>query len=134
MNRAEPRLQRKLLAWLLGPLLLLLVLDTVAAYWASQRFANLAYDRALHEIAREIVLHVKPGPERPRLELSETAANILLTDAQDRLFFRVDGADGTMLGGDAQLPAPPSRSRADGEPRFYEDRFRGESVRMISAQ
>jgi two-component system sensor histidine kinase TctE len=134
MNKAEPRLQRKLLAWLLGPLLLLLVLDAVAAYWASQRFVNLAYDRALHEIAREIVLHVKPGPERPRLELSETAANILLMDAQDRLFFRVDGADGTMLGGDAQLPAPSSRPRANGEPRFYEDRLRGEPVRMISAQ
>ena len=47
MQRTEPRLQRKLLAWLLGPLLLLLVLDTAAAYWVSQRFANLAYDRAL---------------------------------------------------------------------------------------
>ena len=61
MRKTEPR-QRKLLAWLLGPLLILLVLDTMAAYWVSLRFANLAYDRALHEIAREIVLHVK----RPR--------------------------------------------------------------------
>ena len=54
-----PRLQRKLLAWLLGPLALLLVLDTGAAYWNSLRFSNLAYDRALHEIGREIGLHVK---------------------------------------------------------------------------
>jgi two-component system sensor histidine kinase TctE len=134
MRKAEPRLQRKLLAWLLGPLLLLLVLDTVAAYWASQRFANLAYDRALHEIAREIVLHIKPGADRPRLELSETAASILLTDAQDRLFFRVDHADGTMLGGDAQLPPPAPRTRGNGEPRFYESSLRGEPVRMISTQ
>ena len=78
MRRTEPRLQRKLLAWLLGPLLLLLVLDTAAAWGVSLRFANLAYDRALHEIAREIVLHVRPANGRPRLELSDAAANILL--------------------------------------------------------
>ncbi|MEJ5990934.1 sensor histidine kinase N-terminal domain-containing protein [Ramlibacter sp. PS3R-8] len=134
MSKAEPRLQRKLLAWLLGPLLLLLVLDTIAAYWSSHRFVNLAYDRALHEIAREIVMHVKPGAPRPRLELSDTAANILLTDAQDRLFFRVDDADGAMLGGDAQLPPPPARTRSHGEPRFYEGALRGEPVRLVAAR
>jgi two-component system, OmpR family, sensor histidine kinase TctE len=133
MQRTEPRLQRKLLAWLLGPLLLLLVLDTAAAYWVSQRFANLAYDRALHEIAREIVLHVKPGAARPRLELSDTAANILLMDAQDHLFFRVDAADGTLLGGDETLPLAPVVQKA-GEPRFYPDEVRGQPVRMIAAQ
>ena len=133
MQRTEPRLQRKLLAWLLGPLLLLLVLDTAAAYWASQRFANLAYDRALHEIAREIVLHVKPGDARPRLELSDTAANILLTDAQDRLFFRVDAADGTLLGGDEAI-ALSTAAQKPGEPRFYPDEVRGQPVRMIAAR
>jgi two-component system, OmpR family, sensor histidine kinase TctE len=134
MQRTEPRLQRKLLAWLLGPLLLLLVLDTAAAYWASQRFANLAYDRALHEIAREIVLHVKPGEPRPRLELSQTAANILLMDAQDRLYFRVDAADGTLLGGDDAVPLANGAASATGEARFYPDQVRGEPVRMIAAR
>ena len=32
---------------------------------------------------------------------------MLLKDAQDRLFFRVDAADGSLLGGDATLPSPP---------------------------
>jgi two-component system sensor histidine kinase TctE len=134
MPGTEPRLQRKLLAWLLGPLLLLLVLDTAAAYWVSQRFANLAYDRALHEIAREIVLYVKPGAGGPRLELSQTAADILLTDAQDQLFFRVDAADGTLLGGDGAVPPAPAAARDNGEPRFYEDQVHGQPVRMIAAR
>ena len=55
----EPRLQRKLLAWLLGPLAALLVLDTAVAYWNTVRVSDLAYDRALYEIGREIVLHVR---------------------------------------------------------------------------
>jgi two-component system sensor histidine kinase TctE len=132
MPRTEPRLQRKLLAWLLGPLLLLLVLDTAAAYWVSLRFANLAYDRALHEIAREIVLHVRAGEGgRPRLDLSPSAASILLTDPQDRLFFRVRAADGTVLGGDPALPRPRLRGS---EPRFYQDHVQGEPVRMVAAR
>jgi len=134
MPKTEPRLQRKLLAWLLGPLLILLVLDTAAAYWVSLRFANLAYDRALHEIAREIVLHVRPGQGRPRLELTDAAASILLMDAQDRLFFRVDGPDGALLGGDPSLMRAAPAPRDGIEPRFYQDQVRGEPVRMIAAR
>jgi two-component system sensor histidine kinase TctE len=134
VRKLEPRLQRKLLAWLLGPLIVLLVLDTATAYWVSLRFANLAYDRALHEIAREIVLHVEAARARPRLELSDAAANVLLMDAQDRLYFRVDAADGTMLGGDAALPAPPAPVRGRPEPRFYGDQLHGEPVRMVAAR
>ena len=128
----EPRLQRKLLAWLLGPLAVLLVLDTGAAYWNSLRFANLAYDRALHEIGREIALHVKIDGERPRLELSDAAANILFLDPDDRLFYRVVGDDGAQLGGDAQLP-PPRNARPAAAPLFYRDAVRGEPVRMMVA-
>jgi two-component system sensor histidine kinase TctE len=133
VRRSEPRLQRKLLAWLLGPLLVLLVLDAVAAYWTSKRFSNLAYDRALQEIAREIVLHARRGEPRPRLELSQAAAAILLTDAQDRLFFRVDAADGTPIGGDPSLPlARLAAGRS--EPLFYPETVKGEPVRMVAAR
>jgi len=131
MRKAEPRLQRKLLAWLLGPLAILLVLDSAAAYWNSLRFSNLAYDRALHEIGREIALHVKLDGTRPRLELSEAAANILLLDQEDRLFYRVAGEDGASLGGDAQLP--PARIDKNAKPDFYGDEVHGEPVRMMVA-
>jgi len=133
MRKPEPRLRRKLLAWLLGPLVVLLVLDTGAAYWNSLRFSDLAYDRALYEIGREIVLHVKlDDGTRPRLDLSEAARNILLLDQEDLLFYRVVGEDGAMLGGDAELP-PPQRAGEPGKPRVYRDTVRGEPVRMLVA-
>jgi len=131
MRRSEPRLQRKLLAWLLGPLAVLLVLDTGAAYWNSLRFANLAYDRALHEIGREIALHVRVEGEQARLELSEAAARILFVEPDDRLFYRVVDAQGTALGGDAQLPPP--RNAAAAGPDFYGAQVNGEPVRMMVA-
>ena len=132
MRKPEPRLQRKLLAWLLGPLAVLLVLDTGAAYWNSLRFSNLAYDRALYEIGREIVLHVKLEGLQPRLDLSEAARNILLLDQEDLLFYRVASKDGKALGGDAEMPAPP-RAADPARPRFYRDTVRGEPVRMLVA-
>lgn len=89
MPSPEPRLQRKLLAWLLGPLAVLLVLDSGAAWWNALRFSNLAHDRALVETAREIGLHVQLEQGQPRLRLSQSAADILLRDADDTLYFRV---------------------------------------------
>ncbi len=132
MRRPEPRLQSKLLAWLLGPLTLLLLLDAGIAYWNSVRFSNLAYDRALHEIGREIVLHVHADGARPRLDLSEAAANILLLDPDDLLFYRVFDSDGRPLGGDADLPPPPLLALG-AKPHFYGAELRGQPVRMMVA-
>ncbi|MDB5861259.1 MAG: histidine kinase [Ramlibacter sp.] len=133
MRRPEPRLQRKLLAWLLGPLFILLVLDTAAAYWTSLRFSHVAYDRALHEIAREVVLHVKPGTPQPRLELTESAEKVLLLDQEDRLYYRLAAQDGTPLGGDSNLPAPGPGLPRNGQPHFYGATLHGQEVRMVAA-
>ncbi|MDT4888860.1 hypothetical protein FQZ97_1254800 [compost metagenome] len=73
---------------------------------------------------------MRPGTPLPRLELSEAVAKVLLTDAQDRLFFRVDAADGTLIGGDPAVP----RAAAGAAPRFFGDRVHGEDVRMVVAR
>jgi two-component system sensor histidine kinase TctE len=129
MAQREPQLQRQLLKWLLVPLLALLVLDTVVMYWTSLNFSNLAHDRSLHEIGREIVLHVKPDARGPRLELTPAAEQILLTDPQDRLFFKLSTEAGAVVGGDPALAVPPPALSKDGKPLYYGARLRGEEVR-----
>ena len=132
MRKPEPRLQRKLLAWLLGPLALLLVLDTGVAYWNSVRFSDLAYDRALYELGREIALHVRAEAEGPRLDLSDAAGNVLLQDPEDLIFYRVFGADGRTLGGNATMAAVPGHG--DVAPRFFGTEVDGKPVRMMVAR
>ena len=132
MNPSDLRLQRKLLAWLLSPLLALLVLDTAVTWWSSRHLSNLAYDRSLQEIAREIVLDVNPGAGGPQLELTQAAERILLIDPDDRLFFRVTAEDGRALGGDPSFAAPPATLRKGGPAVYYDAVLQGEPVRALA--
>lgn len=133
MHPAEPRLQRKLLAWLLGPLLALLVLDTAFTYWSSLRFSNLAHDRSLHEIAREVMLHVRSGSAGPKLEISPAAERMLLVDQDDRVFYKVTSDSGDVIGGDASIPAPGAPAARGDRPSFYGGELHGVPVRVVAA-
>jgi two-component system, OmpR family, sensor histidine kinase TctE len=132
MRTPDPALQRKLLGWLLPPLLVLLVLDTAYSYWSSRNFAHLAYDRALHEIGREIALHVKPQAGQARLELSAAAQRILLDDPDDTLYFRISGNDGRTVGGFEAFPPPPAPPATGGRPVYYGAEIGGQAVRAAA--
>ncbi len=132
-RRPEPALRRTLLRWLLAPLMALLLLDGVVAYWSSLRAADLAHDRSLNELARELALHVAPGADGPRLALTPAAERILLVDEEDRIAFRISDLAGRPLGGDAGLPLPTPMPEAGAPPRFYADRLQGEDVRVVAA-
>ncbi|MES2635151.1 MAG: sensor histidine kinase N-terminal domain-containing protein [Pseudomonadota bacterium] len=133
-TRREPLLKRKLLAVLLGPLLVLLLLDSGFSWWTSWKFATLAHDRSLHEIARELVLHVHGDRGRVVLELSPAAERLLLQDPEDKLFFRVTTRSGQMLGGETDFPLPGNgNARINGEARFYPTQVRQHEVRAVAA-
>ncbi|HVK33842.1 MAG TPA: sensor histidine kinase N-terminal domain-containing protein [Burkholderiaceae bacterium] len=133
MGRPEPRLQSRLLVWLLGPLLALLVLDTAVSYWSALNFSNRAHDRSLLEIAREVALHVKANGAGPRLEISPAAERVLLVDEDDRLAYRVSSEDGSLIGGDEQIARPPTTWGKGADPLFYGGVHHGEPVRMAAA-
>ncbi|MEO8278331.1 MAG: sensor histidine kinase N-terminal domain-containing protein [Ideonella sp.] len=133
MSRLEPRLQSKLLVWLLGPLLALLTLDTAITYWTSLNFSNRAHDRSLLEIAREVAQHVKVDAAGPRLDISPAAERILLTDEDDQRAYRVSSEAGAVIGGQALIANPPRLLRKGTEPIFYGDVQRGTPVRVAAA-
>ena len=114
-RRPEPSLRRTLLRWLLGPLLALLLVDAAISWWSAQRAADLAHDRSLGELARELALHVEPTPAGLRLALTEGAERVLLRDDEDRIAYRITDAAGRALGGRADLPLPEAVPQA-GQP------------------
>jgi two-component system, OmpR family, sensor histidine kinase TctE len=131
MRLPESTLRSKLLAWLLGPLVVLLVLDVAVTYSTSVSYSNQAYDRALHEIAREVCLHVRYDDERPRLDMPPGTERLLMVDQDDRIFYKVVAEDGSLVGGDASVPAP-LKLYAD-RPAFYNDMLGDERVRIVAA-
>lgn len=132
-RQAEASVYRTLMRWLLAPLLVVVLLDAAVGYWTAQRSADLAHDRSLLELAREVALHVHPDPQGARLALSPGAERLLLWDAEDRIAYKVSLPDGRVLGGDASLPAPPPQSPAGARPRYYRDTLAGEPVRVVAA-
>lgn len=133
MGSRRPTLRNKLLAWLLGPLLGLLIVDTLVTWSTSSGFSNQAYDRSLEEMAREVSLHVRPGAARPVFEMPADAERILRIDQDDRVYFRVSDGDGDVIGGDRELALPPSPV-APGQPLFYDGMLHGEPVRVVAAR
>ncbi len=131
MHPNEPRLQRTLLGWLLVPLLSLLVLDTGFTYLSSRKLADLAHDRSLNEIAREIMQHVQPGTDTPRLELAPAAERVLLNDPDDQVFFRLTAENGQVLGGDPAFTPTEAAPRKGAPPVYRNATLHGQTVRVL---
>ena len=131
-------LRRYLLLGILGPVGLLVVINTISLYNQALGVVNTAYDRTLLASAKSIgeQLDVTGYDEQAELRVTVpyAALEAFEADNQSRLFYRVSTQGGEMISGFAQLafwrgtiPAkPPYSALVD----FYDDVFRGEDVRV----
>src|SRR5512145_2618665 len=104
MTAGQPLLRRQLLVWLLLPLMLLLVADTLVSYRVALSSSQRVYDRGLAEVARELAMRVGPARGSFSLQMEAEARRVLLSDALDSLFFDVSTADGRRVAGDPITP------------------------------
>jgi len=124
-------LRRKLLAWLLVPLLLLWSVGAVVAYFMANNFANIAYDRSLLDSARSLAEQVKLVDNAAVIELPHTALTMLLSAENDEVFFKIVGRAGELVAGEALLPPPPTTAKP-GIPLFHDAYLLGKAVRVAS--
>jgi two-component system sensor histidine kinase TctE len=138
MFRPFPIEQRSLFGeiidWMLAPLLVLWPMSLALTYAVAQNIANHPYDRELGEMARTIArqIVVEPGSagtSRVRLRLPELAAEVLRADDTDRVYFRVLGARGEHVAGDAVLPVPEEMQEPQ-DVHFRDDEILSEPVRI----
>jgi two-component system sensor histidine kinase TctE len=131
--RASPgSLRRQLLRWLLGPLLMLWLIGTVFAYFVTRSFSDVAYDRALFGTARAVAAQITVAQGGVTVDLPPVARKIVRYDDHDRVYFRVKGADGSLIAGDDDMPEPPATLKSSGQPIFHDGRLRGADVRIAS--
>lgn len=122
-------IRRSLLGWLVPAFAVMLGIGVLAAYRVSLRPALDAYDQALTDDALALSSSVRLMQGRPVLELSPQSEQLLRTDAYDHVYYALRDPDGRRVAGDA-IPPPPRAQTGDGR-ILYEDRFRGERVRVV---
>lgn len=139
MSLATSRsLRRTLLLVVLLPVLLLIAVNTVSLYREALAAANLAYDRTLLASAKTIgeQLSLRGAGDQASLGASVpySALEAFESDNQSRMFYKVTTAGGALVSGFADLPAwrgrMPQRPAYAALVDFYDDRYRGQAVRV----
>ncbi|WP_254918399.1 sensor histidine kinase [Cobetia sp. QF-1] len=137
-------LYRRLLSWLLIPLLALGTVLLVQAFLSARDAADRAYDRLLEASLVTIAEQVKWQDGQLWLDLPPAALEMLATDAQERVFYSLVDADGEQVTGNTRLPdantlaAGPHASQEalgrSGELAFRDIAWQGQALRLGSLE
>jgi two-component system, OmpR family, sensor histidine kinase TctE len=105
LGRRRPSLHRRLIAFLMGPVLIALVLDAILIYLAALTYSNHVHDRDLIEDAMALA-SVVASEESPG-ELSRQARFLVTHDREQTEYFRiVSSRDGLLVENGSIEPEP----------------------------
>jgi two-component system, OmpR family, sensor histidine kinase TctE len=104
-GRKRPSLHRRLLAFLMGPVLIALVLDALLIYLAALTYSNHVHDRDLIEDANALA-SVIAGEESPG-ELSSQARFLITHDREQTDYFRIVSSRTGLLLENARIEPEP---------------------------
>ena len=127
---ARTSIRRRLLVFLSGALLLMIVGASSVTYWVALRAANDAYDRSLLDPALDIADNIRVDATGARVDLPQKALEVLVYDHLDTVIFQVRSDRDQIIDGDPVLPAPPAI--APGEHLFFDGMHRGERLRLAA--
>ncbi|MBO6553196.1 MAG: sensor histidine kinase [Roseitalea sp.] len=126
-------LRRRLLIMLLVPLCTIGVVALFDAYRTARETANQVFDRVLSgsalAIAERVVIN---DDDQLDVDIPYVALEMLTSSAQDRVFYRIDHADGTLVTGYQRLAVPDARAEAGDPFAFADGEFRGEPIRVAT--
>ena len=129
-------LRGQLLRWLLGPLLVLVALNTVSVYRNALDAADVAYDRSLLASTRALAERVSIVDGKVVADVPYVALDSFETDNLGRIYYKVTGLKGETVSGYNDLPpVPPNVPRSEAYPalvRFYHANYNGQPVRIAA--
>lgn len=112
--RRPASLYRRLLTWLLLPLLGLGALMLVQAYLDARHTADRAFDRLLEAATLAIADRVQWQGDQLWLDLPPAALEMLATDAEERVFYALYDGEGNFITGNARLPSDERPDKGHG--------------------
>ncbi|MBV8750425.1 MAG: sensor histidine kinase [Candidatus Eremiobacteraeota bacterium] len=128
---ATRSLRFQLLAGLLIPLGIVACIQFSVAYRNAEVTAHAVTDRILLASARSIAEHIGFGDSGLDATIPPAALGMFDLGYGDTVYYRVTRADGRLLAGYLDLPAPPVPAPAS-QPEYYDGRYHDESIRLVA--
>ncbi|MYM25699.1 sensor histidine kinase [Duganella sp. FT135W] len=133
---APGSLRGQLLRWLLGPLLILVALNTFSVYRNALDAADTAYDRSLLASTRALAERVSVVEGKVVADVPYVALDSFETDTLGRIYYKVTDITGETVSGYGDLPPVPANvPRSEAYPalvRFYHANYNGQPVRIAA--
>jgi two-component system, OmpR family, sensor histidine kinase TctE len=129
MPTESPSLRRRLLTWLLLPLLILFFLRGGYTFYYSNKLANRVYDRMLFTLTSSLSHQIIYNVSSRRVELPRVAVELLMSDELDALYYAIRDAHGNIIDGERRMPPLPATPAPDGQP-FFDSRINDRRVRI----
>ena len=123
---AASSLRGQLLAWVVGPQLVLFILNAMLSYRVAIDTANEACDRLLLASVRAIADRVSLSQDEIVVDIPYVALELFESNVKERIFYRVAGPNGRTITGYDDLP-PPATPLTE-KPVFYSANYRGETL------
>ncbi|MCM2972780.1 sensor histidine kinase [Larsenimonas suaedae] len=105
-----PSLFQRVTLGLLIPLLIGGIALLATAYESAERTANENLDRLLDAATRAMAEQLRWQTDRLWFDVPASALDTLAPSGDERVFYSLIGPDGTLVSGNAHLPAPPNHS------------------------
>lgn len=118
MPRESHTLRRKLLSWLLLPLLVLFFSRAVYTYYYANELVNRVYDRMLFTLTSALSQQITYDAESQRFLLPDAALQLLVSDELDELYFSIRDAQGDFITGEQKMPPLPLQINHEQMPFF----------------
>ncbi|HEY9760385.1 MAG TPA: sensor histidine kinase N-terminal domain-containing protein [Oculatellaceae cyanobacterium] len=129
----NPSIRTQLLAWLVIPILVLLLVGAALTYGLAIGLATDAYDKALLDSVYSVAncVHYHESDGHIVVDLPPAALAILKDDIKDRVFYQVLDEKLQLLSGDSVLPIPKVDTMDDLTSADYRDGIiGGEDIRI----
>lgn len=130
--RRRPSLRRRLLVFLLIPVIALLMLDAVLSYGVALTYANRVHDRDLSDDA--VALAKMLGNDQLGSQLTPQARFLLEYDPDGRSYFSVSSSRHGLLAGNGQLPQLAHVPVLGTAPTLYDTLFDKHTLRAAAVR
>jgi len=128
--RRAPSLRRRLLAFLVAPMVLAWLISGVLVYVLALHYANVSYDRALIDALNALERMVKS--EARYEELNPQTRILFELDTEDPNYYAIRSLNHGTLSSNLDLPLPDPLPKPDAKPHIESLNLGDRSLRMAS--